>query len=441
MQTTEERLRDAALELRRELAAVRIPESPRSRRSRVGAAAAAVAVVALFAAVTVILRATAFAPTTPASTTMAATSGTSMPSRTTLGPPAASFPESGPTFGRTTGIVLFLNDGVDGITAVDLDRRLVSLSTVEGRRVGDEFRSIIRVGDKLVVGWGQPHAVDLATRQVTILGTAMEFLPATEPDRVWLVDYPSRSIGVGAPVAWQVDMSGTVLSEPKELPAGIGLPVIGIQGGLALQTVTGLRLWDAASGEVTRLEGPGPGIASDAAGTELAWCSGKCTQLMVTDTSTLESEAFDPPQGYGFTGTAAFSPTTDSLTPRHLAALVGKEGEEGIAIVIFDRETDTSALVSDPDTSVTYLAWAPDGRQLFATSYSYGESLTTVWRYDLTDQALQAVVLPIGGALRPVAVEASTAEAYIGNRVGTASQCPSPDSPPSDPSGICTIGY
>ncbi|MBU1866687.1 MAG: hypothetical protein KKE89_09760, partial [Actinobacteria bacterium] len=73
MQTTEERLRDAALELRRELAAVRIPESPRSRRSRVGAAAAAVAVVALFAAVTVILRATAFAPTTPASTTMAAT--------------------------------------------------------------------------------------------------------------------------------------------------------------------------------------------------------------------------------------------------------------------------------------------------------------------------------------------------------------------------------
>jgi hypothetical protein len=306
---------------------------------------------------------------------------------------------------------------------------------VEGQRAGDEPYSMVRVGEKLVVGWHEPHAVDIATREGLSLGHSTIFVPAAEPERVWMIDYGAR-IGDREPVVWQADVSaGATLSDPVPLDTD-GFPDIGIPGGLALQTDTGLGLWDMETGQTIPLEGGGP--VYDIHGDELVWCRGDCSKLAVTDTSTAETEEFTPPDGYDMFLAAA----RISSTGRYLAALVGLEGVyQGSGLWILDRETGQINVVSDPETHVDYVAWAPDGDQLFATSYSYSQPHTVVWRYQISDQEFTAVVLPFGGALSLVVVDDSVVDAYITDEPVEPSQCRDPGVQPSGRSEICTFGY
>src|SRR5919106_3343148 len=108
-----------------------------------------------------------------------------------------------PYLGVETGVLLLVDDGIDGLTAINLDRRLAGRSVVEGQRAGDEQYSMVKVGDRLVVGWGEPHSVDLTTREGISLGHATIFVPAAEPDRVWMIGYPGGRIGTGDPQVWQ----------------------------------------------------------------------------------------------------------------------------------------------------------------------------------------------------------------------------------------------
>jgi hypothetical protein len=353
---------------------------------------------------------------------------------TTLG---VRLPAQGPIFGEETGVLLLLDDGIDGLTAVDPDRRLAGRSVVEGQRAGDEQYSMIRVGDKLVVGWGEPYAVDVATRQGMSLGVATVFAPAAEPGRVWMIDSGAR-IGSQEQEVWQVDVStGEALQDPVPLAAEGGAQT-GIQGGLAFQTDTGLNLWKMDTGQTVPLESSGPGFVHDVYGEELIWCSDECVTLSVTNTSTLETQEYEPPGGYQL-----FSyETRISPSGRYLAALVGLEGSfEGNGIWILDRDTGDTTLVSDPETYVEYLTWAPDGDQLFATSWSYGQAHTVVWRYRVSDQEFTAVVLPFGGALSPVVVDSSVVDAYFAGEPVEPSLCRTPQGQPSGRSGICTFEY
>jgi hypothetical protein len=374
--------------------------------------------------------------TIPSSSTTSTTPPTSVTSSvvTTTTLPVM-LPAEGPTFGEETGALLLLDDGIDGLTAVDPDRRLAGRSAVEGQRAGDEPFSMVRVGDKLVVGWHEPHAVDIATREGLSLGHATIFVPAAEPDRVWMIDYGFR-IGDREPVVWQADVNtGAPLSDPVPLDTD-GFPDIGIPGGLAFQTDTGLELWDMETGQTVPLEAAGP--VYDIHGDELVWCSGNCSRLAITDTSTVETEEFNPPEGYDrFPAAGRISPTG-----RYLAALVGLEGAyQGKGLWILDRETGQASVVSDPATHVDYLAWAPDGDQLFATSYSYSQPHTVVWRYQISGQEFATAVLPFGGALSVVVVDDSVVDAYIAGEPVEPSQCRAPSVQPSDRSEICTFGY
>jgi len=345
---------------------------------------------------------------------------------------AVDFPMEGPIFGEKTGVLLLFDDGYDGLTAFDADRRLVARSTVEGQRPGDEPYSMIRVGDSLVVGWGPPHAVSIATRDATSLGEATMFLPAAEPGRVWLIDYGNR-IGDHTPRVWQVDIaSGETVSDPVEMAGGY--PLIGIPGGLALQTDTGLDLWYADTGQTVTLVADGPGFALDGFGDHLVWCSGYCTELRVADTSTLATEFFAAPSGHDRFLSGRFSPSG-----RHLAVLVGGlDDYEGEALWLLDRETGDITVIGDPDSHVEFVAWSPDGGQVFATSH--GSRTTVVWQYHLANQVLTAVVLPFWGAYRPIIVDASVAGAYFGEVLVDPSECRAPGSFPSRRSGICTFG-
>jgi hypothetical protein len=375
--------------------------------------------------------------TSPSSSTTSTTPLTSVTTSvvTTTTTLSLKHPAEGPVFGEETGVLLLLDDGIDGLTAVDLDRRLAGRSVVEGQRAGDEPYSMVLVGEKLVVGWHEPHAVDIASRDGLSLGHSTIFVPAAEPERVWMIDYGAR-IGDREPVVWQADVNtGVPLSDPVPLDSD-GFPDIGIPGGLALQTDTGLDLWDMETGQTVPLEAAGP--VYDIHVTELVWCSGDCSKLAVTDTSTVETEEFSPPEGFDmFLAAARISPTG-----RYMAALVGLEGVyQGTGLWILDRETGQTSVVSDPATHVDYIAWAPEGDQLFATSYSYSQPHTVVWRYQISDQEFTAVVLPFGGALSLVVVDDSVVDAYITDEPVEPSQCRAPGIQPSGRAEICTFGY
>jgi hypothetical protein len=374
----------------------------------------------------------------PSSSTTSSTPPTSVTTSwvttTTL---TVTLPAEGPTFGDETGVLLLLDDGIDGLTAVDPDRRMVGRSVVEGQRAGDEQYSMVRVGNKLVVGWHEPHAVDSATRQAVSLGHSTIFVPAAEPGRVWMVDSGSR-IGSAPVRVWQVDVvTGEAIDDPVPLEADGGAQ-IGIKGGLALQTDSGLNLWTLEDGQVVALESTGPGFVHDVFDNRLAWCSGECTTLTMTNTETLETQEYPPPNGYdSFSYKSHFS-----ADGRYVAALIGRAGSpEATGIWILDRETGQTRVVSDPETHVDYLAWAPDGDQLFATSYSYSQPHTVVWRYQISDQEFTAVVLPFGGSLSLVVVDDSVVDAYIAGEPVEPGKCQAPSVYPSGRSEICTFGY
>lgn len=344
-------------------------------------------------------------PAAPAASTAPTMGSTLVPDT----PPAGEAFADGAIFGETTGVLLLFDNGLEGLIAVDPDRALMAGSQVEGQRAGDEPYSMIQVADKLVVGWGEPRSVDLATREGRSLGSATIFVPAAEPDRVWMVDYGAR-IGSNDPEVWQMNVvTGVPLGDPVSLDAE-GHPEIGIPGGLALQRDVGLDLWEMETGETTSIGSDGPGFVHDVRGDEMVWCSGDCSRLAVTDTSNQKTEEFDSPEEYSrFLPASRISPNG-----RYLASLVGLESQsEERAIWILDRETGRSGLASDPASEVDYLAWSPDGDQLFASSWSYGLGETALWRYRVSDGEFTAVNLPFGGALSLVVVDSSVADAYI----------------------------
>lgn len=446
----EERLRRAVSDLNRELAEVPIPDPPSRGRIRWGGLVGATAAIAIGVAVILLappggrvdpdLAVTTSMSQAVESTLTSSTVATSPPTTgakaTTTTTLAVRLPPQGPIFGEETGVLLLFDDGIDGLTAVDADRRLAGRSVVEGQRAGDEQYSMVLVGDRLVVGWGEPHAVDIVTRQGLSLGTATVFVPAAEPNRVWMIDSGAR-IGSRQLEVWQVDVvSGQPLAEPLPLTAE-GDPQIGVPGGLALQLDNGLSLWEMGSGQVIDLESDGPGFAHDVDGEQLVWCSGDCTMLFLTNTSIGDRQELEPPSPYErFTGRSQISPDG-----RFLAVLLG-EAFVGRAIWILDRETGSTTVVSDPESSVNYLAWSPDSDQLFATSWAYGpRSRTVIWRYQISDQEFTAVVLPFGGALSAVVVESSVVDAYITGEPGDMSECRAPMVQPSGRSGICSFGY
>lgn len=419
----DERLQRAVSDLKSDLAGVPIPDPP-PRPRRLGwllapIAAAVVVVVGLVVIPNSLLppdgtAAPGGVATTLSSLTVPTTTPTTTPSvapsTTPAAEPAIDIPAEGPVFGEETGVLLLLDDGLEGVTAVDLDGRRYGRSIVEGQRAGDEEYSMVRVGDKLVVGWSEPHAVDIATREAVSLGTATIFVPAAEPGRVWMVDSGSR-IGSASVHVWQVDvMTGQPLQDPIPLETDDGYPRIGIQGGLVLQTDSTLNLWMSESRETVALASTSSGFVQDVSGNQLAWCSGDCPMLSVTNTGSLDTQEYHPPDGYDqFAYESQFSPDG-----RYLAALVRQTRPPGAtAFWILDRETNQTQVVSDPGTSVSYLTWTPDSSQVFATSYSYGSDRTVVWRYQLADQEFNAVVLPFGGGIAPVAVDRSVGGMYF----------------------------
>ena len=194
-------------------------------------------------------------------------------------------PPSRGVFPDTTRTVLALSDGYDGATFVDLDHRIAVRRPIDGERAGDQPYRLTRVGNSLVVGWGDVYAAPLDGGPSKLLGHATYYVPAADAGAVWLIDYSGGAIGQGTSTFREVDRAGRVLVETPGPDASLGYPAIGIPGGIAFETEQGVALWNAASGQVTATLGSVPRLptfVSDSHGDLLAWCETTCDLFHVT---------------------------------------------------------------------------------------------------------------------------------------------------------------
>jgi hypothetical protein len=188
-------------------------------------------------------------------------------------------PQGGGAFPQRTGAVLLFADG----RSLDLDRGTTDRQPIVGQRSGDQQWDIVGSGRSVVVGWGEVWATPTSRGRSRLLGPVVTFVPAAETGAVWLVNYPGGRIGLGTPTLSEVTVGGVYLHRAQGPPPSLGVPTVGIPGGLAFETGTGVALWDVSTRSFVRRLGNTAGFIGDAAGGELAWCEGLCTALHVTD--------------------------------------------------------------------------------------------------------------------------------------------------------------
>src|SRR5690242_17707455 len=198
----------------------------RRQRRQARVAIAAVTAVALVAGSVVVL-ARRHHPATHISTT--ATEPPSTPPSTTA--------KSSPIFGAPTDTTLIFDDGYDGIGLLDLDRGTLTRRVVTGQRAGDQPYRLIRVANRLVVGWGQIWAVPLSGAKPYEIDEATVAIPATEPDLIWLYDYPGQ-VPAGQQTVAMADSrrSNSHLIQGPTLPDTSASPVMGVAKQLAYET-------------------------------------------------------------------------------------------------------------------------------------------------------------------------------------------------------------
>lgn len=424
------------------------PGEARTRSSAIGAAAVGVAVIAALAFVfasgggsgsdarsttaTLAVPATSAADSEPPVTTSPPAALTTTTSTTV---PEVADPPFGPLFGAAADVVLVFDDGGDGVVAIDPDNRIGSRTVLEGHGGGDPPYRIARSGDSVIVGWGSIYATDIDTGTSTQLGEATIFVPAAESDRVWLIRW-AGAMGQGSATAWQVDMAGRSITESTTIDFEVPVfPVVGIPDGLAVETGDGIRLWYPDGRDSVDL-GSGSVLAAD--GNQLAYCTGTpCTEVRVTDLTTGESQSVYGDRGFSTTNfggpSARFSPGGDYL------ALTANR-----AIVIFNTVTGTTTTITneltDEENPYLFVSWSPDGRQLFASIYSYGATHLTLGRYDLESGNLDIAQLPFGGTIDFLVLDHSEATRFISDDEQTPDACLYKQQP-TGREGICGFRF
>ncbi|HET6775794.1 MAG TPA: hypothetical protein VFH36_20955 [Acidimicrobiales bacterium] len=128
-------------------------------------------------------------------------------------------------------VVLLVSDGIDGVTAVDLDHRLAGRRVVEGERAGDQPFRLTLTGSHLVVGWGEIYAAPLSGASSTKIDDATIYLPAAEPGEVWTVTWDGGRVGEGQASVRRVRVDGTIGFSSDGFDTARLTPLLGVPGG------------------------------------------------------------------------------------------------------------------------------------------------------------------------------------------------------------------
>lgn len=307
-------------------------------------------------------------------------------------------------FSRPLPWTLVFDSGVSSIHVLDLNHDEFHTLEVEGARGGDQPYRLTMHDGHLVVGWGEIHAFNTATLESSLLDEATIHVPAAEPSRVWMIDYPGGRIGPDAPQVWQVHVAGGQTTKRQELDVD-GFPAHGVPGGVALESDSGVTLWDADTGEAVGRLGSGSGFVSDATvDGMLAWCEGSCREMKITTLGTKAELVVPHPEGEAFHVRAA----RFSDDGRYLAAPAGAD------VVIIDTATGDSRIAITFPVAHSSVSWAPDGQIVFAASNSFGEPETSVGYYSVVSGTAEVSSLPSGGAFGFVVLPTHEAGPLLG---------------------------
>lgn len=186
-------------------------------------------------------------------------------------------------FSSPTATTLIVDNGNSGATAVDLDSGERADLELPGQQPGDPPYRLHQMGDLLVYGGGEIWAYDPASGgSPRLIGEATVFLPAAEPDRLWLIDYPGGRIGQGAPTWRLVDLQGRTLHEGGGSVSA--MPVRGVPGGLALAGSDGSLLrYHIGTRQIADYVGQAGAHLLDVTPHLVAWCEVECRTVEVTD--------------------------------------------------------------------------------------------------------------------------------------------------------------
>lgn len=302
--------------------------------------------------------------------------GLAPPSPTVVSPSAASSSAPPPTltapvvegspidFGEATGVTLLFDDGLDGGLAVDLDTGRQRRLTLPGQRAGDQPFRLWRMGGWVVVGWGDVWAVDAGAQHPSRrLGRARLFVPAADPDQLWLIE--ATQPGSESPTWTLIDSGGQVVADVD--PPGPRLePIRGVPGGLAVRDLGGeVLVYDLDQGTLVHPVG-GPDWIADATHTRVAWCQEPCQRLHVADADGAEVAALS---GAGET----FRPDGVWLSPdgRWLAAALTVQAGAGTDFRLRIYDLEQAQAVADMQLALggVYGAWTADGDQFFAWNH------------------------------------------------------------------------
>ena len=355
-------------------------------------------------------------------------------------PSGTSAPPGPGVFSTPTGVVLLSSDGIDGATAIDLDHRVAGRRPLEGERAGDQPYRMTRVGDQLVLGWGEIYAAPLAGGASRHLDTATIYLPAAEGGQVWTIDYQGGRINFSAPAeVRRIDMSGRVVFRATIDPQA-AVPLIGVPGGLAVQTPSGVAIWDAESGTVGPVLGPGRTNTAASNGTHLAWCDDTCTNPQI---ATLPRPGPPTPEHVGLGAELSLSPNDRTLALlRPSRAVAPPTPDAPGELVLIDIAAGTRDVISTPPLDAFGgLQWSPDGTQLFYASSSYQQSNTTVGRLMIATGDWEQSRIPVGGSLGFIVVRPREANSFFPPELTTPDQCRAPGIFPSGRAGACGFRF
>ena len=264
-------------------------------------------------------------------------------------------------------LALIFDDGLDGVIVVDPNDSVPYLVSVEGQRPGDQPYRLELVDGHLIVGWAEIYAADLLSGDSSPIGDATIYVPASESDRVWLVDYPSGRIGPETPIAWQASVAGNTLSPRMTLPL-TEPPAIGVPGGLAVETDSGISIVQSPD-LVIELVDTGPAFISDVSAVGepvLAWCDEQCESFHISEIASGEDTMFGEMTGGDrfMNGGDRFESRAARFSPngRYVAA-PSTDGD----VVIYDREEDGLSVAFGIPASPMTVEWSADGSWLVAS--------------------------------------------------------------------------
>jgi hypothetical protein len=396
---------------------------PRGRRVRVGLIAAVLVSAALIAAA--IYRSEedrSVVSTTPSTTT---TSG----------------PAGAPVFSSPTNTVLLFTDGIDGATAVDLDRGIAGRRVIQGERAGDQAYRLTLTGDHLVVGWGEIYAAPLGGGESTKIADSTIYVPASEPGEVWTINWQGGVIGAGAATLRRVRVDGTVTFTAKNFDPQSTQPILGVPGGLLVDTDHGLTIWDAAAGTTGAILGPGPADAVAFDGRTVAWCESRCRRVHEAEIDHVGL----PTAPHVAPGAQQIVLSSDGSVLAYLrpAAANGSpppSSGDRADLVIRERASGREEVVATNLDALGSLQWASDRSQLLYTESSYQASTMRVGRWDLEAHRWELRRLSVGDGIAALPITRSQAQSFFSGSLTRAADCPGAGGGfPSGRRGVCSF--